>query len=162
MNASDLKILYDKYWYKLFYHARDIVKDENVASDLISEVFISAWRKMPDDLDDNLAYLRKLTFRKSFSYLKFKKRETDKYKNYQYALSQGIYETDYVFDDVSALNKISDAANVLPSACKKIFELYLSGASTADICNRLGIGSQNALNQKQKAIRVIKNQLAIK
>ena len=58
MSVLDYEKLFKQYYERLYYHAHAIVHDENMAKDVVSEVFINVWR-LRESIDVNtvLSYL---------------------------------------------------------------------------------------------------------
>ena len=56
------------------------------------------------------------------------------------------------------LGEISHRIEELPNKCRQIFKLiFYNNLSTAEVSSKLGISNQNVLNQKAKAIQILRS-----
>jgi len=67
-----------------------------------------------------------------------------------------VEDTNLVIESI-VIVEILRSAELLPPTCRKIFFLYWKGLSTESIMAKLGLSRQNILNQKTRAIKLIKN-----
>lgn len=150
------EIVYDE----LFHFTSSIYKDtEIVASDVIHDIFIKLWESRSVKFDNILSlkgyiYISiKNKFRDYISHCKIK----DKFKNNirhndDFLLSQ-IVESE-------TLSIISEAINILPKECAKVFKLFIDGWNVKDIAIKLKKSQSTVYAQKQEAINILKNKLS--
>ena len=107
------------------------------------------------------AFLYISTRNTCLNFLNSRQRKTTKNKELQYLTDM---ETASAFDfeliNAEVMQEIHRQVEALPKQCKEIFKLvYFQGLSTADIAARMGISTKTVLNQKLKAVGVIRAEL---
>ena len=148
--------LFDKYWKSLANTAFKILKDREVAHDLVQEIFVDLWVKR-----------KSLSVEHVSSYL----HTAAKYKviNHIQKHKVSMVELDFV-DDFKTLNTTEELLNVkeldevlkksisdLPSQCSKIFRMSrFDHMSNKEIANVLGLSVRTVENHIAHAIRVLK------
>lgn len=148
--------IYDLYWKPLFQYAYNRLQSEEIAKDMVQDVFISFWNKKDVfKLTSSLsAYL--------FSILRFKlidhyhAREVRK----QHALHINQIEppSDNNVNQSVYIREINGLLNLslqkLPGKMKEVFELSrLKGYSTRQISEQLNISEQTVKNQLSTALK---------
>lgn len=156
LSRLQLEAIYNKHYEACFRYALSYVRSIEQAEDIVSEVFVKAYYKMEYVGDKEESFLIILTKNTCTDY--------ERKKIEIYPLIDDLYLiADYVEDEImkdAMLETIHESMNSLPRKCKKIFLLYMGGANTGDICSSMGISIQNALNQKTRAIKLIKQSIA--
>lgn len=148
--------IYDLYWKQLFQYTYRRLQSEDMAKDMVQEVFISLWNKKDTlKLTSSLsAYL--------FSILRFKlinHYHANEVRS-QHALHVNLH--DHPFGNnidqrvhVNEMNNLlSSSLQKLPCKMKEIFELSrISGHSTRQISEQLNISEQTVKNQLSTALK---------
>lgn len=148
--------IYDLYWKQLFQYTYNRLQSEDIAKDMVQEVFISLWNKKDRlKLTSSLsAYL--------FSILRFKlinhyhasevrSQHAFHVNQYDHPSENNIDQRVYVNEMNSLLN--SSIQN-LPSKMKEVFELSrINGHSTRQISDQLNISEQTVKNQLSTALK---------
>jgi len=164
MTKEEFKSLFDRYYFNCILYTRSLIKhslyDNIDPQDVVEEVFIQIWKTQPDlsfDIKYHKSFLFSCIRRKVFDVTRRQihnakvKREFNYYKLYQNEENVSI--------EVSVLENLYKSRLLLPAMCRKIFELCWAGYTTEEISSSLNISNQNVLNQKQKAIRILKQTL---
>ena len=75
MSAQDFETLFKKNYERLYYHAHDIIHDEDAAKDVVSDVFINVWQ-LRETIEQNtvLPYLYTSVRNRCLDHLKRSKR----------------------------------------------------------------------------------------
>ncbi|WP_236958766.1 RNA polymerase sigma factor [Joostella atrarenae] len=122
-NDIALKLIYDRYWKKMYLYAYNILEDSFICEDIIQEIFISFWEKAPKiDIQNIKAYL--------FQALKYKIANTfrdRKYSAFQEKIIAEIPSENNIKDilDYQDLEKqVKETLEKLPKKCRNVF--YLS------------------------------------
>ncbi|MCW0483940.1 RNA polymerase sigma-70 factor [Gaoshiqia sediminis] len=161
--------VFNTYFESLEVFAKAYVGDDEIAKDMVQDVFTNLWGKrttLPDKIYLK-AYLYQATRNTCLNYLKrlkvqakFEKRTVDNYNdlllNYE-ALSQLNLDTLSYDELLETLNK---AINQLPEKCREVFELSrYEGMKNREIAEMLNISVKAVEGHISKALRQLKDQL---
>lgn len=158
MNFED-RVAFKKHYKLLCYFAWEMVKDEELAEDLVQDAFI-AYLKNKDKISSEPQAVRSFMYstirnavynrsRKSKTVQKFLERE----------VPQDIDDVDYEHLIIRAefMAEIARVVEGLPEACRQIFKLsYMEELSNQEIADQLGISVNTIKTQKQRALRVLR------
>jgi RNA polymerase sigma-70 factor (ECF subfamily) len=122
-NDTALKLIYDRYWKRLYTYANKILEDTFVCEDIIQEIFISLWdRALTTDIQNLEAYL--------FRALKYKianRLRDGKFSSFQERVIKEIPDQDSVESTVEYQDlekQVIEVLDKLPKKCRNVF--YLS------------------------------------
>ena len=154
--------IYHRYWGVLFLHARQMLRDNEEARDVVQELFTSLWQKaFKLEFDTSLsAYLYKSVRNRIFDHLKHKKVMND----YLCALKdfevEGELITDEAFREKELAAAIEHEISLLPPKMREVFELsrkqYLS---YQQIGEKLGISEHTVKSQVSNALRILRTKV---
>lgn len=147
-----LKIAYDEHWLKLWLLARKYLRDDEMAKDIVSEAYIRAWEKRWQVMDTG-GFLWTTTKRLCIDYLRSAKNQRTVEIIDDYFPEQ-TYPVDYIEDAVMV--QLFKEIESLPKKCKQVFLLSWKGFRTQEIVAKMKISQQNVLNQKHRAIKLLK------
>lgn len=135
------------------------VGQQEVAEDIVQEVFITVWesKKRYNSYHGFKAYLYDLVQNRCLNYLKHKRVE-NKY------LSLAVREAE---EDRDAYNLMQEevyrelyiAIRELPDKCRSVFELHLAGKKNEEIAEALGISVLTVKSHKQNALHYLKKHM---
>ena len=159
-HRDEFKRVYDQYYTPLYIFAHNLLRNGE-AADMAAIAFIKLWndRHKFKTLQNIKAYLYVVTRNACIDYLRFLQRQREIVKDVLYL--QELKENQYN-EHISpeALNKIYQLIKALPDKCRKIFELiYFENLTTTQVATRLRISNQNVLNQKARAIQILRASL---
>jgi RNA polymerase sigma-70 factor (ECF subfamily) len=154
--------LFDAFYAKLHRYAFSIVKDSDVASDIVQTVYINLWRQRKELLsDDGIAnYLYKSTYNRSLNYIRDKKT-----RDQHLAI---VSKSGNTFTDNSGTNilarelseKINEILEELPPQCQLIFKKSrLENKRYRDIALELNLSVKTIEAQIGKALRIFRENL---
>jgi len=161
--------VFNAYFESLEVFAKTYVDDDEIAKDMVQDVFANLWGKrtiLPDKINLK-AYLYQATRNACLNYLKrlkvqekFEKRELDNYNdlllNYE-ALSQLNLDTLFYDELLQTLNR---AIGQLPEKCREVFELSrYEGMKNREIAEMLNISVKAVEGHISKALRQLKDHL---
>jgi len=153
ISQEELKVLYEEKYSKLYIFAAKIIQDQEMAKDIVHDVFIKAWNKIDETILDAGSYLWKSVERTSLDYLKKKKHrifvDTSEEK---YDLPDDVIMVNYKIE----AEIVSSLLNELPLKCKNTFLLFMQGLTAKETAKKLGVSQQCALNQKNIAIKKLR------
>ncbi|MFZ1702980.1 MAG: RNA polymerase sigma-70 factor [Saprospiraceae bacterium] len=153
-----IELLFSEYYVKLCVHVNTILKNKNVAEDIVQEVMLEIW-KMKDQLivaSSVEAYLKRACRNKSLNYIRSQK------LNFEDIDTAEEIKSDYInVEDALAVEnlqeKIDEGINSLPEKCRLVFTLSrVEGLSYQEIADQLGISTKTVENQISKALRVLR------
>ncbi|MFL5745372.1 MAG: RNA polymerase sigma-70 factor [Niastella sp.] len=164
-NSSAFRFIFESYNKILFTCAIQLVKDKEQAEDIVSEAFTKLWQRHDVfQTEEHIkAFLFVATRNASLNYLRHIQRKTASQSELSY-LQKDKDDQDIITDMIEGelLRKIYPLIETLPSKCKTIFKLiYFEDASTDEVAEKLHITPRNVLNQKRRAIQLLKKRLLV-
>ena len=164
-NSSAFREIFENYNKILFTCAIQLVKDKEQAEDIVSEAFAKLWQRHDVfQTEEHIkAFLFVTTRNASLNYLRHIQRKTASQSELSY-LQKDKDDQDIIMDMIEGelLRKIYPLIESLPHKCKTIFKLiYFEDASTDEVAEKLHITPRNVLNQKSRAIQLLKKKLLV-
>jgi RNA polymerase sigma-70 factor (ECF subfamily) len=158
-------MIFESYNRLLFTCAIQLVKDKEQAEDIVSESFAKLWQRHEvfQTEDHVKAFLFVTTRNASLNYLRHIQRKTASQNELSY-LNKDKDDQDVITDMIEGelLKRIYPLIETLPTKCKAIFKLiYFEDASTDEVAQKLHITPRNVLNQKRRAIQLLKKKLLV-
>jgi RNA polymerase sigma-70 factor (ECF subfamily) len=164
-NSSAFRVIFDNYNKLLFSSVIQLVKDKEQAEDIVSESFTKLWQR--HDVFQTEEHIKAFLFvtsrNASLNYLRHIQRKTASQSELSY-LQRDKDDQDIITDMIEGelLRKIYPMIETLPNKCKTIFKLiYFEDASTDEVAEKLHITPRNVLNQKRRAIQLLKKKLLV-
>jgi RNA polymerase sigma-70 factor (ECF subfamily) len=165
-NAGDVDTFskVHKTLYPAIYHfANKLLADENEAKDIASETFIKVWHKRSNLVSyENIKAFAYIVARNAcFNYLQSVQRKTNSHKEIRY-LNSELDEQLLNFEMINAdvIQELHRQIELLPPQCGLVFKLmYFDAKNSSQVAEQLGITRKTVLNQKLKAIQLIRNAL---
>ena len=151
--------IFSKYQSHLVFFARKLVRDQLVAEDIVTEIFITYWKKR--DYFANAiavkAFLEVSTKNACLNYLK--KAEYHK-KQKKILLDSSVDHEDFILNEMIRTEVITEIWNIvesLPGECRRIILLgHVKGISNKEIAGLLNLSTNTVRNQKSIGLRIIK------
>jgi RNA polymerase sigma-70 factor (family 1) len=164
-NDRAFQVIFEQYNKVLFTCSIQLVKDKEQAEDIVSETFTKLWQRHEvfQTEDHVKAFLFVTTRNASLNYLRHIQRKTASQSELSY-LQKDKDDQDVITDMIEGelLRKIYPLIETLPNKCKTIFKLiYFEDASTDEVAEKLRISPRNVLNQKRRAILLLKKKLLV-
>ncbi len=154
--------IYNRYWPKLFLHARHMLSDDDLAQDLVQEVFSWIWANGKElSLSQSLsAYLYGAVRNKVLDQIKHEKVKALKFADISAYMTSGHFGLDEQLNYKELVAIIESEIQLMPPKMREIFEL----SRHADlphkvIAEQLGISEQTVRKQIQRALRLIRTRL---
>ncbi|MGC6432382.1 MAG: RNA polymerase sigma factor [Jejuia sp.] len=162
-NQKAFRKLFDMYWDSMFLQAMHIVADENVAKDIIQDIWIKLWQKRTSTKIENFdAYVSRAVKNSCYKYFrdnKFTKVQLDIINDLSLTVKS---EVNKKHDLDATLSLVKHKLNNLPRRCVQVFELSrFKEYSNEEIASELGISKKTVENQISLAIRSLKQTVAI-
>jgi RNA polymerase sigma-70 factor (family 1) len=164
-NSAAFQVIFENYNKILFTCAVQLVKDKEQAEDIVSESFTKLWqRHAAFHTEEHIkAFLFVATRNASLNYLRHIQRKTASQSELSY-LQKDKDDKDIITDMIEGelLKRIYPMIETLPTKCRTIFKLiYFEDASTDEVAEKLNITPRNVLNQKSRAIQLLKKKLLV-
>jgi RNA polymerase sigma-70 factor (family 1) len=164
-NNSAFQTIFEQYNKLLFTCSVQLVKDKEQAEDIVAETFTKLWQRKEvfQTTEHVKAFLFVTTRNASLNYLRHIQRKTASQSELSY-LQKDKDDQDVITDMIEGelLRKIYPLIETLPNKCKTIFKLiYFEDASTDEVAEKLNISPRNVLNQKRRAIQLLKKKLLV-
>ena len=157
----DFKYAYELYYDKIYTFAYNLISNETEAQDITTDTFVKLWRLRENfgSLGNIKAFLYITCRNACLDFLRHLKVERKTHGKIRY--SQKIEELiPSEMMDAEVFIKLARLIEQLPGKCRKIFELiYYNNLSTSEIAQEMGITNQNVLNQKARAIHILRTGL---
>ncbi|WP_090784614.1 RNA polymerase sigma-70 factor [Pedobacter sp. ok626] len=156
--------LYSRYKGLLYVYACKIIKDFDLAEDLVQEVFISVWDKR-DAINFKTSissYLYAAVRYRFFDLIDKQKVKSDYVQSFQLFLDQGEFLTDNYIAEKELAKIIENEIARLPIKMREIFELSRKlNLKNKQIAEHLGISEKTVKNQISLAMKVLRDKLGV-
>ena len=152
-----LASIYDRYWSKLYLQAYNIIRDRQVAEDIVQEIIVQLWmkRSVAQILSLN-AYLYSAVRYQVFKAI----RSVKLTESVETEGLHSINDTDALLIEKDFQKLLDDGVADLPEKCRQIFKLSRKDhLSTKEIAVRLGIAPKTVENQLTIALRRLRSVL---
>lgn len=153
-------ILYQKYHQAIYRNIFKLTKDDDIARDILQDIFVALWEKRADINPDQSVsgWLFVLSFNKSISYLRKKVRETAIVNTMPFA------ETETDNGDVQLMDEqyylLQQAINQLSPQRKKVFTLCkLEGKTYEEAAEKLNLSKHTVKEYLGHAVVAVKNHI---
>jgi RNA polymerase sigma-70 factor (ECF subfamily) len=159
-NELAFKYYFDQYHQTLFYISYKIVREVETAEDIVADSFQKLWEYREKIRSENhmAGFLRLVARNMSLNYKKHEGRKLASEEELRY-LTDDLENTDLARDLIEAelIKNLHKAVEQLPKMCKAVFKLlYFEQMSTREVAGQLGISERNVLNQKARAISLLR------
>lgn len=154
-------VLFDEYFERLFSFAVHVVFREDVANDIVQEIFISLYEKSDAlNYDDSLkSYLFNSVRNRCFNYLRDRKVE-DRRKSL-YAEACVWSETIDCVEEEDVLRQVREAMENLPGKCREICQLrFFEGKKFEEIADSLAMAESTVRVQVARGTDKLRQQFA--
>lgn len=162
-NKKAFKKLFELFWEPMFINAKSIVLDENIAKDIVQEIWVNLWQKREHNTIKNFeAYIFRSVSYGCFKYLRDNKLKTTHLQaiDAMELLTESAVEHQHNLDQTQFI--IEKSLTELPPRCQQIFRLSrIEAASNEEIAKRLGISKRSVENQMSIALKSIRQNLRL-
>jgi len=163
-SLEDFQCVYELYYDTMFAFAYNLIRNEAEAQDMTTETFIKLWRLHAnfESLNNIKAFLYVTNRNACLDTLRFLQKQRLVHKEVGYLVGQeGEIKNEMI--DAEVFSELNQKIEGLPDKCRKIFKLiYYNNLSTAEVAEEMGISNQNVLNQKARAIQILRSGLLSK
>lgn len=159
-----LHILWKNNYKALVYFADQLVRNNLLSEDIVSETFAKLWalRQNFDNVPSIRSFLYVTVRNSCYDHLRSQEIHTRIHKEILYT-SDYIAEMnrdDYDMMYAEYIQQLYVQVRELPDRCREVFKLYFFGRlTTREIARELNISEQTVRNQKTKAVAMLKSAL---
>lgn len=156
--------IYNRHKGELYVYACKIVKDEELAADLVQDVLISLWdrREAVVFKSSIAAYLFTALRYKFFDWVDKQKVRADYAASFQSFIDEGEWVTDNAIAEKELMAFVEQQIEQLPDKMRAVFLLsYKENLSYKEIGQRLHISEKTAHNQGNNALKILKVKLGM-
>lgn len=161
-DKRQFEILYKKYYQQLFALAYRYVKQQEVAEEIVHDVFITIWNK-GEQLNIQYtikSYLFRSIVNTSLNYLKKEKMNTEKKMVYMSAQNSLVADESGDESEQVLLIGLEEALSMLPAKCKEVMYLSRFGKmKQAEIAAQLDISVKTVKNHLTYGFHKIREHL---
>lgn len=151
--------VYKTYFKRLAYFANKLINHPEQAEDITTEALLKLWdRRKQFDNPSHIKSWLYLTVRNAcINYLQETERHQKSHQEISYLTLNNDEDHGRHRIDAELINEIYQQLQTLPPQCAQVFELiFFKGKSTTEAAELLNTSTKNVLNQKLKAIKLLK------
>jgi RNA polymerase sigma-70 factor (ECF subfamily) len=154
-NTHALAAIYDRYWFKLYLQAYNVVRDRYISEDIVQEIIVQLWMKRATlEIKYLEAYLYTAVRYQVFKAIRSHK-VIESLKTEEISC---VNDADQMLMKKDMQNLLDEGISQLPVKCREVFKLSRKDhLSTKEIAVRLGIAPKTVENQLTIALRRLKS-----
>lgn len=156
--------IYKRYWALLYRHALKMTRNEEIAKDVVQDVFVSLWDMSNDlQLSTSLnAYLYATTRNKILNLFAKEKVKTNYVQTLALHLERGENITDHRLRERLLNEKIEEGIAQLPKKMRQVFEMSRKeNLSYKEIAEELSLSDKTVKKQVSNAIKILRLKLNV-
>ncbi|MEM7107855.1 MAG: RNA polymerase sigma-70 factor [Bacteroidota bacterium] len=156
-SSRHFKLLYERYWSKLYVIANNVLRNEADAEDVVQELFISFWNRRSTLVIDNLGGYLYTAVRYNVA-KKLSKRPLQRNHQELFEAIQDKANLELSLEFKDLVDFIRGKIDELPDRCKEVFELSrFEQLSNKEIAQKLNISTSTVENQINKALKNLRD-----
>ncbi len=156
-NEKAFKIMFDRYYKKVFAYMVTISKDSNLAADIAQQTFIALWEtkhKLNSDKAPK-SYLFKIAYNRYVDFCRKAKRERTFITEFKHLSLQQLVDNEN--DLEQKLKKLKRIIDALPKRCQEILKLNkVEGLKYKEIAEHFNISQKTVESQMRIAYKKIR------
>jgi len=162
-DRASFKTIFEYYYGFVFKFVSNIIQHDEDAADITSDTFVTLW-KTKDRIKEPQAlksYLCTISTNAARDYFKKNKVARKYVREMSRTMDDKDIQTDAKFRAVMYL-QLEEAMTTLPTGCRSVFEMiYFENLKTEEIAQKLRITPRTVLNQKGKAIKLMRKAVLV-
>jgi len=160
LNQRSFEKLFKELFTPLVYHAYKVIKDYDIAKDIVHEAFIKLWNNRSNiEVDRNVkAYLYRTVYNLSLNYI----RDNKKMSSTEDLLEADInpVEFDYRVEAVELQEAIFKAIQSMPEKMRQAFLYKYQGLKYKEIAEKMNISVKTVEVHISKAMKILREKLS--
>ncbi|MBS2099941.1 RNA polymerase sigma-70 factor [Carboxylicivirga linearis] len=156
------KSLFLKYYAQLVVFARKVVVDDDLARELVQDVFVTFYEKRTElNIHTSLkAHMYQSVRNRCLNQVKHNKIRRDHHANIFVEKKEEEAFVEDKLQETELEQRIYSVVKSLPDQCRKIFEMSrFEGTSNQEIADQLNLSKRTVETQISKALKVLRKQL---
>jgi RNA polymerase sigma-70 factor (family 1) len=158
-NPKAFEFFFDRHYNPLCYFAERLVRDQQVAEDIVEETFMKLWNKRTDFENEHgiKAFLYITTKNACINVIKQSQRDNASQAEMLYLAEkkEGFVLNEMIRAEV--LRVVDQELNKLPVQCRTILKMsYVKGLKNNEIANKLDISIHTVRNQKARGLQLLR------
>ncbi|MFT4016738.1 MAG: RNA polymerase sigma-70 factor [Agriterribacter sp.] len=153
------RYIYNSFYRSLCYYAQSILHNNQEAEDIVVDAFIKLLHKRKDfyHIKDIKSFLYTATRNACIDFLRKQKRHEHSHNEIEYLTAQAVFPDDIDIVNAEVLATLYREIENLPPQCGAVFKLlFFQRLSTEETAKQLNISAKTVLNQKGKAIQLLR------
>ncbi|MFT3747029.1 MAG: RNA polymerase sigma-70 factor [Agriterribacter sp.] len=153
------RYIYNSFYRSLCYYAQSILHNKQEAEDIVVDVFVKLLHKRNDfyDIKDIKSFLYTATRNACIDFLRKQKRHGHSHNEIAYLTKPAVFSDDIDIVNAEVLATLYQEIENLPTQCGAVFKLlFFQRLTTEEAAAQLNISSKTVLNQKGKAIQLLR------
>ena len=158
MTVHDYEQLFKHNFERLYYHSLDIVHDEDLARDVVSDVYVNVWKlRETIALDTALSYLYTSVRNRCIDSLRRMKLK-QQYIEFTELMSERYIQADEQIEQKEIKQRIYEVLNVLKPPTKEILEAcYIQGKKYKEVAEEMKINIATVKKHMVKALKILRD-----
>ena len=155
--------IYDRYWAVLYRHAYKLLKEKPTAQDVVQEVFVTLWDKIPNlELQGSLSSYLYTTVRNKILNMIQKEKIHERYiTSFGHFIERSETVTDHRIREQMLRERIEREVAHLPTKMRHVFELSRTQhLSYKEIAQELNLSDKTVKKQVSNAIKILRLKLS--
>jgi len=155
--------IYNRYAVLMFYKVNQMLRDEEIAKDLVQDLFVTLWDKATSiKSDNNLAGYLYIAVRNSvLKLIQRNKLKSDFISSLAKFATEVNFETVQHIEEKELSQVVQQEIDNLPPKMKEVFELSRKeDLSHAEIAAKLGISDKTVKKQVNNALKILRQKLS--
>jgi len=164
-DTNAIRDIFRAFYRPLCYFATQLTGNQPEAEDIAIDSIIKLLEKRGDfdNVHNIKSFLFVTTRNACFDFLRSEQRHGHSHKELLYLQGEAEEQVENEMIKARVLQEIYTKVEKLPPQCRKIFKLvFFEGLSTAEIAQKMNITARTVLNQKTRAISLLKGTLLSK
>jgi RNA polymerase sigma-70 factor (family 1) len=154
--------IYNRYWPPLFLHVRSMLSDDDLAQDILQELFGSIWQRSAQ-LEFNVSlssYLYSAVRNRVFNEIKHEKVKSGRLYEIAAFIEKDVYQADEELRYKDLMQLIEAEVEKMPAKMREIFDLSRNQhLSHKEIAAMLNLSEHTVRTQIQRALRLLRLKL---
>jgi RNA polymerase sigma-70 factor (ECF subfamily) len=164
MEIDEFSVFFQHHYPSICARINLLVKESDLAEDLVQDAFVKFWETKPVLLDRNAAsgYVARIALNNALMHLRAKRVHEKKLHEFGVSQSVASNPTEEAIHYQESENKLIDALQKLPPACREIFILSrYEQMSYKEIAKQLTLSTKTVENQLLKALKIMREHLLL-
>jgi RNA polymerase sigma-70 factor, ECF subfamily len=164
LTETEFNNLFNLYYEELCRIVFPVIKDTDVAQDVVQDVFVKMWTRR-NELSIAVtykAYLYKAVIFRALDYLRKQKHETQAKENLKVVHNQFYNNTDALIEEKELNQAINEGLDKMPENMRMIFNLSrFSSLKNREIAEQLNISIKTVESNMSKALKLMHQHLKL-